>query len=216
MIVKSLNEYIDSVIDVINELESLLSMLKENSTHGISEVIETKIDVISAREALADEVALKLLVEISEGAFFTDLRENFLELIRNVDDIADYAKKSSQILARTQLDWIIRKLYRIPDVSLSDFLSKIIESTKTLKEAFQEMEKDIDHVIERSIRVKEIEEEADDVKWKLLKAIFSYKSEIDALTLLELKDFLLTLDEIADAAARSSESLIKIATKVRA
>lgn len=216
MIVKSLNEYINSIIDVINELESLLSLFKENSTHEISDVIETKIDVISAREALADEIALKLLVEISEGAFFTDLRENFLELIRNADDIADYAKKSSQILARTQLDWIIRKLYRMPDASLSDFLSKIIKSTKTLKEAFQEMDKNIDHVIERAIKVKEMEEEADDVKWKLLKVIFSYKSEIDVLTLLELKDFLLTLDEISDAAARSSEALIKIATKVRA
>ena len=216
MIVKLLNEYIDSIVDVINELESLLSLLKENSTNKISDVIETKIDVISAREALADEIALKLLVEISKGAFFADLRENFLELIRNADDMADYAKKSSQILARTQLDWIIRRLFMIPDASLSDFLSKIIESTKTLKEAFKEMEKNIDHVIERSIKVKEIEEEADDVKWKLLRAIFSYKSEIDVLTLLELKDFLLTLDEIADAAARSSEVLIKIATKVRA
>jgi len=216
VIVKLLNEYIDSIVDVINELESLLSLLKENSTNKISDVIETKIDVISAREALADEIALKLLVEISKGAFFADLRENFLELIRNADDMADYAKKSSQILARTQLDWIIRRLFMIPDASLSDFLSKIIESTKTLKEAFKEMEKNIDHVIERSIKVKEIEEEADDVKWKLLRAIFSYKSEIDVLTLLELKDFLLTLDEIADAAARSSEVLIKIATKVRA
>jgi len=194
----------------------LIYLLKENSIDEISEIIETKIDMIAAREALIDEISLKLLVTISEGAFFADLRENFLELIRNADDIADYAKKSSQILARTQLDWVIRRLYNAPEAPLSDFLSKVVESTKILKEAFQEMEKNIDHVIEKSIRVKEIEEEADDVKWKLLKSVFSYKLEIDTLTLLELKDFLLTLDEIADAAARSSEALIKIVTKVRA
>jgi len=47
-----------------------------------------------------------------------------------------------------------------------------------------------------------------------LRAIFSRK--IDSLTLLELKDLVLTIDGIADAAAQSSEILITIVTKARA
>jgi uncharacterized protein Yka (UPF0111/DUF47 family) len=70
-------------------------------------------------------------------------------------------------------------------------------------------------VIERSIKVKELEEEADDIKWKLLEMIFCQEYRKDLLSLFELKEFVLTLDEIADAAAYASEILIIIVTKVR-
>lgn len=216
IILKLLNEYMDSVIEVIDELESLISLLKEKSACDLYRIIRTKIDIISIRESFVDEANLKLLVTICEGAFFSDLREDFLDFIKNVDDIADFAKKSSQILVRTRLDWIVRKIYESPDAPLNAFLNKITKSVKILKEALQEVGKDVEHVIAKAIEVKEIEEEADDAKWKLLECVFSYKSEIDTLTLIELKDFILTLDEIIDATARSSEALIKIVTKVRA
>jgi len=215
-ILRLLNEYMDLIIEVIDELGSLISLLKEESTHELSRIIRTKIEMISIREAFADEANLKLLVAICEGAFFSDLREDFLDFIKNVDDIADFAKKSSQILVRTQLNWIIRRLYESSDILLDAFLNKITKSVKSLKEALQEVERNVEHTIAKAIEVKEIEEEADDAKWKLLEIVFSYRSEIDTLTLIELKDFLLTLDEIIDAAARSSEALIKIVTKVRA
>ncbi|MCD6470484.1 DUF47 family protein [Candidatus Bathyarchaeota archaeon] len=215
-ILRLLNEYMDLIIEVIDELGSLISLLKEESTHELSRIIRTKIEMISIREAFADETNLKLLVAICEGAFFSDLREDFLDFIKNVDDIADFAKKSSQILVRTQLNWIIRRLYESSDIPLDAFLNKITKSVKSLKEALQEVERNVEHTIAKAIEVKEIEEEADDAKWKLLEIVFSYRSEIDTLTLIELKDFLLTLDEIIDAAARSSEALIKIVTKVRA
>jgi len=95
-------------------------------------------------------------------------------------------------------------------------LDKIVKSVEVLKEAVYDLGRDATNVIKKSIEVKELEEEADDIKWKLLKIIFSHKSEIDVLTLLELKEFVLTLDEIADAAARSSEILITIIMKARA
>jgi uncharacterized protein Yka (UPF0111/DUF47 family) len=75
---------------------------------------------------------------------------------------------------------------------------------------------DVNALVEKCIEVKGWEEEADEIKSKLVDRIFARRSEMDTLTLLELKDLVLTLDEIADAAERSSEVLIIIAAKARA
>ncbi len=216
-VLRLLTEHLDSVLKVVNELKVFISsLMNEDITLSSPSIFETKIEMISIYESLADDIHLKSLVAICEGAFFSGLREDFIKLFNSIDDIADFAKDSSQILARSKLDKALKKYCKDPEVSFPLFLDKLERSVEVLKEAADDLGRDVANVIKKSINVKELEEEIDDIKWKLLRKIFSYKSEIDALTLLELKDFVLTLDEIADAAARSSEILIMIVTKARA
>lgn len=220
-VLQLLTEHLDLVVEVVVNLKLLISLLVEENTAARTRPpaarvrIETKIEMISINESFADDVYLKSLVAICDGAFFSGLREDFIKLFDSIDDIADFAKGSSQILARSELGKFMKKLYEGEETSLVLFLDKIIKSVKILKEAVYELEKDVTEVIKKSIKVKELEEEADVIKWKLLKVLFSHKSEMDTLTLLELKEFVLTLDEIADAASRSSETLITIVTKAR-
>jgi len=215
-VLELLTEHFNLVVNVIENLEALISLIAEDPSNVSSTTIETKIGMISTYESFADDAYLKSLITICNGAFFSDLREDFIRLFESVDDIADAAKNSSRILARTKLDKFIKRLYKEREISLNLFLEKIVKSVNILKEAISYLEKDVNDVIKKSIRVKELEEEADDIKWKLLEIMFSHKSQMDLLSLLELKELVLTLDEIADAAAYSSEILITIVTKARA
>jgi len=216
-VLRLLMEHLDSVFKVVSELKIFISsLINEDITLSSPSVFETKIEMISIYESLADDLYLKSLITICDGAFFSGLREDFIELFNSIDDIADFAKDSSQILARSKLDKALKKYCKDPEISFHLFLDKLEKSVEVLKESANDLGRDAASVIKKSITVKELEEEADDIKWRLLRKIFSYKSEIDALTLLELKDLVLTLDEIADAAARSSEILIMIVTKARA
>jgi len=216
-ILRLLTEHIDQVFGVVNGLKILISsIINEDVSLNSSTIFETKIEMISIHESLADDSYLQSLVTICDGDFFSGLREDFIKLFESIDDIADFAKDSSQILARSKLDKPLKKYCKDREVSLNLFLDKIVKSVEVLKEAVYDLGKNANNVIKKSIEVKELEEEADDIKWKLLKIIFSYKSEMDMLSLLELKEFVLTLDEIADAAARSSEILITIIMKARA
>jgi len=210
-----LTEYLDSVFKVVEEFRTLISsLISGDIVLSSPSTFEAKIDLISVYESLADDLYLKSLITLCEGAFFSGLREDFIRLLNSIDDIADYAKDSSQILARSRLDKMLRKCSAGGDVSFNLFLDKVVETVEVLRSAVYDLEKNSAAVIKKSIKVKELEEEADDIKWKLLRAIFSL--EIDSLTLLELKDLVLTIDGIADSAAQSSEILITIVMKARA
>jgi len=216
-VLQFLTEHIDQVFRVVKDLKMLISsLIKEDVSLNSSTIFETKIEMISIHESFADDSYLQSLVTICDGAFFFGIREDFIKLFESIDDIADFAKDSSQILARSKLDKALKKYCKGREVSFNLFLDKIVKSVEVLKEAVYDLGRDATNVIKKSIEVKELEEEADDIKWKLLIIIFSHKSEMDLLTLLELKDLVLTLDEIADAAARSSEILITIIMKARA
>ncbi len=216
-ILKLLREHFISVHETVNNLVSLISFLVEDSdTSGLSSILESKVEMVSIRESFADESYMKALINICEGALFSGLREDFIRLFESMDDIADFSKDASQIIWRNNFITPLRFFYRHRDASLSSFLNKVVDSVNFLGRAIDNIDVNIDDVVKNSIRVKELEEEADDVKWRLLKIIFSSKSSLDTLTLMELKDFILTLDGVADAAARSSEILITIVTKARA
>jgi len=215
-VLQLLTEHFDQVFGVVNNLKMLISSIINGEILDSSTIFETKIEMISIHESFADDSYLQSLVTICDGAFFSGLRVDFIKLFESIDDIADFAKDSSQILARSKLDKALKKNCKDGEVSFHLFLDKIVKSVEVLKEAVYDLGSDATDVIKKSIEVKELEEEADDIKWKLLKIIFSHKSEMDLLTLLELKDLVLTLDEIADAAARSSEILITIIMKARA
>jgi len=205
----------DSVFKVVEEFRAFTSsLISGDITLSSPSTFEAKIDLISVYESLADDLYLKSLITLCEGAFFSGLREDFIRLLNSMDDIADYAKDSSQILARSRPDKVLRECNTSGEISFDLFLDKVVKTVEVLRSTIYDLERNSADVIKKSIKVKELEEEVDDIKWKLLRAIFSHK--IDSLTLLELKDFVLTIDRIADAAAQSSEILITIVMKARA
>ena len=215
-VLRLLKEHLDQALGVVRDLRMLILSIMNEEMQSSPTVFETKIKMISIQESFADDSYLRSLMMICDGAFFSGLREDFLRLFESIDDIADFAKDSSQILARSRLDEALKNYCRDEEAPLHLFLDKIVRSVEVLEDAIHDLDRDASSVIKKSIEVKELEEEADDIKWKLLEAIFSHKREMDVLTLLELKDLVLTLDEIADAAARSSETLIMIIMKARA
>ena len=217
-VLRLLDEHINTVIEAVNKLNSLISIFVTGKQDILtSSVIEENIEMISIYESSADDVYLQSLITICKGAFFAGLREDFIKLLENIDDIADFAKDSSQVIARGVLDSSsLRLLYKDENISLLAYMKKIIGSVTSLKEALNYLEEDVDKVVEKAIEIKAFEEKADDIKSTLIEAIYSERSTLPLLTLLELKELILTLDEIADAAERASETLLTIITKARA
>ena len=209
-ILRLLNDYLDSIIRVINELKTLLSMVMGKEALSSPSVLDTKIEMISVYESLADDLHLESLLKICNGSFFSGLREDFIRLFDNMDDIADSAKESSQIISRSGIGKALENYSAL----LDPYVDMVAKTVEALGEAIKSLEENSSDAIKKSIRVKELEEQADDIKLRLIKEIFSRENDI--LTLIELKDFVLALDEIADAAARSSEILIMIITKAMA
>jgi predicted phosphate transport protein (TIGR00153 family) len=213
-----------TVLDLMNEhldlVAKAVSFLKDGVTMAMtgqkSVLVETKIGLVSDYENLADDAHLKAMLEVCKGAFYTGLREDFLSLFEKVDDIADYAKDAAQILKRNINEFLSLQVFgKDEEVSPRAFMDKIEEAVAALKEAVNNLGNDVTKSIEKILEVKRWEHEADNIKSKLIDRLYEHRKDLDLLVLLDMKDFIFILDNVADAAEQSSEIIMAIVAKAR-
>lgn len=120
--------------------------------------------------------------------------------------MADAAKDAARILAELPLQPAsFLLLYENPKATLAQLFTKIQSTMMLLQESISALESDAEFAVSKSFLVERAEEEADEIKNQLLRSIFSHRSGLEVLTLLQLRDFVLNLDEIADAAEDASD-----------
>jgi uncharacterized protein Yka (UPF0111/DUF47 family) len=67
--------------------------------------------------------------------------------------------------------------------------------------------------VNKSLEVEKAEEEADQIKSELISRLAAHRQHMDALTYLQVKEMILKLDEVADAAENCSDLVITIVVK---
>jgi predicted phosphate transport protein (TIGR00153 family) len=197
------------VFKQIDGLKRLVAYVAE----GDSELASNEAAMIGTFESFADDVKQKASLKICRGAFFSGLSEQFLELLEKIDDMADYAKDASTAATEMNLSTpVFHSLLKNQD-SLYCMIDEVVQTAKALKAAIEGLRRGSDSVIEAIMEVKKHEKLADIIKEKLIKRLYSQKSDIDLLTLLQTKELISSLDLIADAAEDSSETLLAIVAK---
>lgn len=184
---------------------------------GDWELVQGISDEIAQLETLADELHRDAVVAISQGAFFSGTREDFLELMEENDEVADATQNAARILAESPIDrqsFLI--LYEEPKETLSDLFTTLQSCVLLLEESIKSLETDAEVAVSKSLLVERAEEEGDEIKNRLIRRIFTHKEDLDVLTLLQLRDFVLKLDDIADAAEDSSDLVISLVAKAEA
>jgi len=209
---ETLRFYDDLLSYVFKQIDSL-KRLVAYVAEGDSELASNEAAMIGTFESFADDVKQKASLKICKGAFFSGLSEHFLELLEKIDDMADYAKDASTAATELNLSTpVFQSLLRDQD-SLYSMIDEVFQAAKALKAAIEGLSRGSDIVIQAITEVKEHEKLADVIREKLIKRLYSQKSDIDLLTLLQTKEFVSSLDLVADAAEDSSESLLAIVAK---
>jgi len=209
---ETLRFYDDLLSYVFKQIDSL-KRLVAYVAEGDSELASNEAAMIGTFESFADDVKQKASLKICKGAFFSGLSEHFLELLEKIDDMADYAKDASTAATELNLSTpVFQSLLRDQD-SLYSMIDEVFQAAKALKAAIEGLSRGSDIVIQAITEVKEHEKLADVIREKLIKRLYSQKSDIDLLTLLQTKEFVSPLDLVADAAEDSSESLLAIVAK---
>ncbi len=163
-------------------------------------------------EKKADDIHRNIVEEICKGAFFGGIREDLLNMLEKVDNIADSAKDSTKILMlRRPEDKIIN--YVFEDNDLMDFLSNCLMAVKKLKEVINGLEKGKNFAFERIGAVEEYEEKADELKARVLNRIFEKAEEFNVLSVMQFKDFINIADNIADNAEDASDIVLILIAK---
>jgi predicted phosphate transport protein (TIGR00153 family) len=208
-----ISDHFDVVIRTVEQLQAVL----ESAKTGQWQTVQDMTDKVAELETLADGLHRDAVVAVSQGAFFSGTREDFLELMEKNDEIADAAQNAARILAETPIDqqsFLI--LYNEQKATLGDLFARLLTAVQLLKDSLSALENDAELAVSKSLLVERAEEEADEIKNHLMKHIFAHKSELQVLTLLQLRDLVLKLDDVADAAEDSSDIVISLVAKAEA
>ena len=207
-----ISDHLNIVVKTVQQLEPLFEYAKTGNWTLVNQVA----DKVGEFETLADGLHRDAVLDISQGAFFSGTREDFIELMELNDNVADAAQNAARILADSPIDmhsFLI--LYEQP-ATLPDLFTKLETAVRLLGEAILSLETDSEIAVSKALLVERAEEDADEIKSELIKKIFAHKSDLEVLTLLQLRDFVLKLDEIGDAAEDASDLVISLVAKAEA
>ncbi len=200
---------LDFVIETARHLTNLVGALKNHVRARAAE--EAKI--IGDMETKADEMHQKAVETISSGSFFGGIREDILELLEDIDNIADAAKDSSRTFSQRNIPFeTIDYLFKIDVMA---FIAKLIDAAEELKAAILALSEAHakTRVIELATKVERKEEEADDIRVTILDNLLKNEIKADPLDIILLKQFLEVADDVADSSEDASDVLLVLITK---
>ena len=208
------------VLDLIAEHLAMVQRCAKELTNMISSVeqmnwalVKSQSDIVSKYESMADDLHREAVIQIAQGAFFAGMREDFLDLMEGVDDIADASQDAARAIAEAPIDPKTVNYLQREDPTLHHFGECIDKCVATLVESVEYLRTNAELAVNKSLEVETMEEEADQIKSELISRLSAHRKHVDALTYLQVKEAILKLDEVADAAENSSDLVITIVVK---
>jgi predicted phosphate transport protein (TIGR00153 family) len=208
-VMELVNSNMDYVIKTAGHLSGLVCALKAHDHSNALSESKTMRDM----ESHADSMHQKAVEEISKGSFFGGIREDFLNILEEIDNVADAAKDASRVFSQRNIpNEVIDYMFK---EDVSSFIEKLLETLNDLKEALAGLsEKDPKpRVIRLAQIVEQKEEEADDIRGKILDNLLRNEIRADALDIIMLKQFLEVSDNVADSAENASDELLVLISK---
>ncbi|MGC9174615.1 MAG: DUF47 domain-containing protein [Thermoprotei archaeon] len=206
--IETIIKEVKTVTETVRSMEGVI----KGASAGDWTVVEAESEKVSRNEEKADLVHREGMVIISEGAFFAGIREDILNLMETIDNIADYSKDASRVIAQFPVRPSDYNAVFSADDPMS-LVKKAEDAMYILETCIKQLFSNPKESVKLAMDVERKEEEGDEIKARLIKKIFQNKSSMDVLTLLELKDFILWLDNVLDAIEAASDIAIIIAAK---
>jgi predicted phosphate transport protein (TIGR00153 family) len=209
------NEIIDGVkkhLNIVSETVDSFIAAVGSAAVGDAEGTNRHTEDVLRKEEEADTIHRALSIRIAEGAFFGGVREDILDLLEEIDNIADSAKDAVRFLSS---DSALSEEGRTVFMSehMTSFLANLklaVGALKTLIAAFDQGKKEI---LSKVHSVEEFEEKADSHKDLLLKELFRRAESMNAVTVIQLRDFIFMSDDIADNAEDAGDVILVLVAK---
>ncbi len=203
--IDSIEEYLVKIADTVKYLEDVSNAIKNGRVGEIDKIYE-KIDAL---ETEADNMRRMISEELCRGTFFAHLREDLLNLIEEIDNIADYTKDSVKQLMMTAPSYdLLYFMFSIPE--MDKYINSCIDASRKLLESFRKFKHDVEKAKSLLQEIEDIEEEADELKTTIIKAIFREADRFRVLDIMQVKEMIDIMDNICDSAEDASDILFQI------
>lgn len=207
---------------VVQEIEGYFGIIRR-TVDGFANLVKAMADgdqteaknffqLVLDGESEADSVHRTLSMAIAEGAFFGGIREDILNLLETMDNVADSAKDAARFLeSEEDLDDFALSLLKSDEMKL--FVSNLQSAVGALGDLVAALELGKKELLSRMAAVEEWEETADSSKDQLMKRLFKSSSNPNPVTVIQMRDFLFVADDIADYAEDASDVILVLVAK---
>jgi predicted phosphate transport protein (TIGR00153 family) len=185
--------------DIRDSIELLRTFFKEylNGNDDQTHIIFTRIKSISDRAAAIREEIVSLLYG---EPFLPDFKETMLNLTRALNDVIKALKDSARSLMIRRVN--PEMLMKIREQTLS-YLAVITEASARLVLMISYLNTNVEEAIRISKEIQGLERQGDEIKDALLMAVYGQEA-MDSISVMQLRDFILFLDNILDGMEEAS------------
>jgi len=207
-VVREIEDYFKIVHKTVDGFADLVKAMADGDKAKATNFFQLVLD----GESEADSVHRTLSMDIAEGAFFGGIREDILNLLETMDNVADSAKDAARFLeSERDLDDFALSLLRTDEMKV--FVSDLQSAVNALGNLIAALELGKKQLLSRVAAVEEWEESADTSKDQLMKRLFRSSSNPNPVTVIQMRDFLFVADDIADYAEDASDVILVLAAK---
>lgn len=202
---------VEKHIQIVKDCVATFEELVAAAGKGDPSIFDLR-DKVFDLENQADQVRRDLEEGIAEGAFFGGVREDILNLIGEIDSIANAAKDSARLLTLcTTGDSSIQAI--LNDPHMAKFLADLTSALTSMEALVLALKTSKKGIVAGAKKVEDFEEAADAEKGALLAELFKVPRTMDPVTVIQLRDFIFSADDIADNSVSASDVIIVLVAK---
>ncbi len=201
-----LKEHMDVVTAVVDNLKYMVDALVALDIRKAREYA----NIIDTLESNADRVHRECVVNVCRGSIFGYMREDVLLLMERIDDVADSTKEASRTIIQRSIQESM--LTRFLNDNTREYINVSIDTVRHLVALIESLDGKSDTIIEHVKKVEQSEEYSDTLKNKVMRELFSVDA-YDILTIIQLKEFVQLVDDIADSAEDASDVVLIMLAK---
>lgn len=193
-------------IDTVTELEKAMVAASKKETAEAKK----SIDRLFVVETEIDELRRAVFEELTRGSMPPKDREDIMHLVKRLDVMADHVKDSGRSLM------LLAEVNMPKDVwnELMEIAKDLVEESTALRKSIEKLGTDPAEARALSKKVDQIETQIDEHYLKTKGMLLKHAGEMDAATLLILKDLLQSLEEVADSCDDTAD-YVRILTVTR-
>ncbi|HHW08799.1 MAG TPA: DUF47 family protein [Firmicutes bacterium] len=211
-----LREQRDIMMDVRKHMEQVVTVVKdlcqaiEKACNGEFERVHALHEQLSAAEHKADLIRRELMVKLSRGLVLPPDRQDLVQLVNRIDDVADYAEGASRILIIVA-EKLPTTLPAHLQQKLQQFIEPLLMAVDRLMAALEMMAIGKEEkALEACTQVETLEEEGDRMKADFLKSLFALEG-LPAGFLLLMHDLIDAVENTFDRAEDTAD-LVRVLT----
>jgi predicted phosphate transport protein (TIGR00153 family) len=193
-------------IDTVIELEKSINA----ALNGKKEKAKASFEKLSAIEHEIDELRRTIFEELTRGSLPSKDREDIMHLVKRLDEMADHVKDAARAVFLLLEAKVVREMWE----QLAETSKDLVDCATTLRKSIEKLGTNPLEAMELAKKIDEIEGRVDEKYLKSKALLLERSEEMNAATILLLKDLIEEMEHVADSCDDTAD-YVRILTVAR-